>query len=91
LREVFPAAPCEIAAFLLDLWGMPDSVVAAVSMLEHPEREKAVGFTAVSALYFADQIASRATPPDPFPQEEWNADYARSLGCPEDLQYWVRN
>jgi HD-like signal output (HDOD) protein len=91
LREVFPAAPCEIAAFLLDLWGMPDSVVAAVSMLEHPEREKAAGFTAVSALYFADQVASRSNPPDPFPPEEWNPDYARSLGCPEDLQYWVRN
>jgi HD-like signal output (HDOD) protein len=90
LREVFQAAPCEIAAFLLDLWGMPDSVVAAVSMLEHPEREKATGFTAVSALYIADQIASRGTPPDPFPAEEWNADYPRSIGCPKDLQQWVR-
>jgi HD-like signal output (HDOD) protein len=90
LREVFQAAPCEIAAFLLDLWGMPDSVVAAVSMLEHPEKEKAAEFTAVSALYIADQIASRGTPPDPFPPEEWNAAYPRSLGCPEDLQQWVR-
>jgi HD-like signal output (HDOD) protein len=90
LREVCPAAPCEIAAFLLDLWGMPDSVVAAVSMMEHPEREKAAGFTAVSALYIADQIASRGTPPDPFPPEEWNAAYPRSLGYPEELQQWVR-
>jgi HD-like signal output (HDOD) protein/CheY-like chemotaxis protein len=90
LREVFAAAPCEIAAFLLDLWGMPDSVVAAVSMLENPEREKAAGFTAVSALYIGDQIASRSTPPDPFPPAEWNAAYPRSLGCPEELQQWVR-
>ena len=90
LREAFPAPPCEIAAFLLDLWGMPDSVVAAVSMLEHPEKEKAAAFTAVSALYIADQVASRGTPPDPFPPEEWNAAYPRSLGCPEDLQQWVR-
>ena len=90
LHEVLPAAPCEIAAFLLDLWGMPDSVVAAVSMLEHPEKEKAAGFTVVSALYIADQIASRETPPDPFPPEEWNAAYPRSIGCPEDIQQWVR-
>jgi HD-like signal output (HDOD) protein/CheY-like chemotaxis protein len=90
LREVFPASPCEIAAFLLDLWGMPDSVVAAVSMLEHPEKEKATEFTAVSALYFADQTASRATPPDPFPSEEWNPAYPHSIGCPEDLKEWVR-
>jgi HD-like signal output (HDOD) protein len=90
LSEVFPAAPCEIAAFLLDLWGMPDSVVAAVSMLDHPEKEKATGFSGVSALYIADQIASRATPPDPFPTAEWNPAYARSLGCPEELEQWGR-
>jgi HD-like signal output (HDOD) protein/CheY-like chemotaxis protein len=90
LREIFPAAPCEIAAFLLDLWGMPDSVVAAVSMLEHPERENAAGFSAVSALYIADQIASRGSPPDPFLAEEWNSAYLRSLGCPETFQQWVR-
>ncbi|HTA29232.1 MAG TPA: HDOD domain-containing protein, partial [Candidatus Cybelea sp.] len=90
LREVFPAGPCEIGAFLLDLWGMPDSVVAAVSMLENPEKEKATGFTAVSSLYFADQIASRGTPPDPFPPEEWNPAYPRSIGLPEELKQWVR-
>jgi HD-like signal output (HDOD) protein len=90
LREVFPAAPCEIAAFLLDLWGMPDSVVAAISKLEEPEKEKAAGFTVVSALYFADQVASRENPPDPFPPAEWNAAYPRSLGLPEEFKQWVR-
>jgi hypothetical protein len=59
-------------------------------MLEHPEKEKAAGFTVVSALYIADQIASRETPPDPFPPEEGNAAYPRSIGCPEDIQQWVR-
>jgi HD-like signal output (HDOD) protein len=91
LREIFQAAPCEIAAYLLDLWGMPASAVAAISMLEHPEREKAAGFTLASALYIADQVGSRETPPDPFPAEEWNAAYLRSIGCAEDLQSWTRN
>jgi HD-like signal output (HDOD) protein/CheY-like chemotaxis protein len=90
LREVVQAAPCEIAAYLLDLWGMPNSVVTAVSLLEHPEREKAAGFTAATALYIADQVASRETPPDPFPPEEWNAAYLRAAGCPQDLKEWVR-
>jgi hypothetical protein len=69
---------------------MPNSVVTAVSLLEHPEREKAARFTAATALYIADQVASRETPPDPFPPEEWNAAYLRSAGCPEDLKEWVR-
>jgi HD-like signal output (HDOD) protein len=90
LREVFQTAPCEIAAYLLDLWGMPDNVVAAVSLLEHPEKEKAAGFTISSALYIADQVGSRETPPHLFPPEEWNAAYLRSLGCVEDLQQWTR-
>ena len=91
LREVFQAAPCEIAAYLLDLWGMPDRVVAAVSMLDHPEKENAASFTAGTALYIADQVSSRGTPPDPFPPEEWNAAYLRSVGCCDDLQHWARS
>jgi HD-like signal output (HDOD) protein len=90
LREVFQAAPCKISAYLLDLWGLPKGVVMSVALLEHPEEEKAVEFTAATALYIADQISSRQTPPDPFPPEEWNAAYLRSIGCSEDLTRWVK-
>jgi HD-like signal output (HDOD) protein len=91
LREVFQASPCEISAYLLDLWGMPKCVVATVSLLEHPENENATEFTAASALYIANQVSARQTPPDPFPPEEWNTSYLRSIGCPEDLQHWARS
>jgi HD-like signal output (HDOD) protein len=91
LRQVFQIAPCEIAAYLLDLWGMPETVVAAISLLEHPENEKAAAFTMASALYIADQIGSKDTPPDPFPTEEWNAAYLRSIGCAEDIESWTRS
>jgi HD-like signal output (HDOD) protein len=91
LRQSFQAAPCEIAAYLLDLWGMPSAAVTAVSLLDNPEKEKAVSFTPSSALYVADQIASRETPPDPFPAEEWNVAYMRSIGCPEEMESWTRH
>jgi HD-like signal output (HDOD) protein len=90
LHEEFHAAPCQIAAYLLDMWGMPESVVAAVSHLEHPEDRNAAGFSVASALYIADQVGTRDTPPDLFPPEEWNAAYLRSIGCPDDLQNWAR-
>jgi HD-like signal output (HDOD) protein/CheY-like chemotaxis protein len=90
LREVFQAAPCEIGAYLLDLWGMPNSVVAAVSLLEHPEKENAAGFTIASSLHIADHVATKESPPDPFPAAEWNVAYLRSIGCSEDLQHWTR-
>jgi HD-like signal output (HDOD) protein len=91
LRAAFHVAPCEIAAYLLDLWGMPATAVAAVSFLEQPEKENATAFTPASALYIADQIASRETPPDPFDAEEWNVAYLRSIGCPEDMDSWARS
>ena len=91
LREIFDAAPCDIAAYLLDLWGMPSVAVTAVSLLENPEKEKSKKFTPSSALYIADQIASRDSSPDPFPPEEWNPGFLRSIGCPEDMKSWVRS
>ena len=91
LAERLGAAPSQIAAYLLDLWGLPPSVVAAVSLLGHPEEEEAAAFTMASALYIADQVASRATPPDPFAAPEWNAAYLRSIGCPDELKHWSRS
>jgi HD-like signal output (HDOD) protein/CheY-like chemotaxis protein len=90
LREVFHAAPAEIAAYLLDLWGMPDSVVSAVSLLDNPRAAGSEAFSPAAALYIADQVASRDTPPDSFPPDEWNAAYLRSIHCPDDLDQWAR-
>ena len=90
LRDIFQAAPSKIAAYLLDLWGLPKSVVTSVSLVENPEEENATEFTAATALYIADQISSRGTPPDSFPPEEWNTAYLRSVGCSDDIKQWSR-
>jgi HD-like signal output (HDOD) protein len=90
LREEFQAAPCDVAGYLLDLWGLPKNVVTSISLLDHPEEEKAAKFTATTALYIANQISTRETPPDPFAPEEWNPAYLRSVGCSEDLRHWAR-
>jgi HD-like signal output (HDOD) protein len=91
LREVFHTAPCEIAAYLLDLWGMPGATVTAVSLLENPAKENSKSFTPSSALYIANNIGARESSPDSFPPDEWDPAYLRSIGCPEDMKSWVRN
>jgi HD-like signal output (HDOD) protein len=91
LRAVFKATPSQIAAYLLDLWGMPDNVVTALSYLDHPEKEGAAEFSITAALFIADQIASRNSPPDSCPPPEWNGAYLRALGCPEDPKFWERS
>jgi HD-like signal output (HDOD) protein len=91
LREAFKASPSQIGAFLLDLWGMPDNVVAALSSLDNPGALGAAEFSITAALFIADQIATRKYPPDSCQPPEWNAAYLRSINCPEDAKSWERN
>jgi HD-like signal output (HDOD) protein len=90
LREAFQATSAQVGTYLLDLWGMPDTVVTAVSNLDHPEKAKTSGFSLTSALYIADAIASRSHSPDPCTPAAWNPAYVRSLGCPDTIKSWER-
>jgi HD-like signal output (HDOD) protein len=90
LRHQFHAAHCQIAAYLLDLWGLPAATVSAVSLMDHPEAQKPGAFSMASALYVADQVAGREFAPDSFPPDEWDAAYLRSIGCSGDPGQWTR-
>ena len=91
LREAFQASPAQAGGYLLDLWGMPENVAAAVSLLDAPEDEGATQFSLAAALYIGDHVATLKYPPDPCPPMEWKAAYVRSLGCAEDLKFWLRD
>jgi HD-like signal output (HDOD) protein len=91
LRETFQATPGGIAAYLLDLWGMPDSVIQGIMWIDHPEQENSSEFSVLSALYIADQLACRKSPPDPFGVSEWNTEYLQKIGCAEDVAVWGKN
>ncbi len=90
LVEEFKSTPVQLTAYLMELWGMPAEVVAALSLLDHPQQEPGGAFSLASALYLADHLASRAAPADDFPQEPWNMDYLRSIGCEADLAEWEK-
>ncbi|HEX3718988.1 MAG TPA: HDOD domain-containing protein [Verrucomicrobiae bacterium] len=90
LAKTFGTTPSQIAAFLLDLWGMPPGAVQAVSELDRAARQSATDFSMASALYIADQMATRNSPPDQFLAAEWDADYVRSIGCPPEVEAWDR-
>jgi HD-like signal output (HDOD) protein len=90
LAESFDTTPSQIAAYLLDLWGMPSEVVEAVAALDPAARQNGNDFSLSSALYVADQMAARKTPPDQFPTSDWDADYLRSIGCAPEVEAWDR-
>jgi len=88
LLEAFQATPAQLTAYLMELWGMPEEVVAALSFQDNPQREPGNTFTLTSALYVADHLAARKVPPDDFALEGWNVDYLKAIGCQDDLAQW---
>ena len=88
LRGAFQASPSQVSAYLLALWGLPESVVGAIEALDNPVADPANGFTLRAALYIADHLASAKFPPDSFPVEEWKADYLKSTGSEDQIQAW---
>jgi HD-like signal output (HDOD) protein/CheY-like chemotaxis protein len=88
LREIFHTTPAQITAYVMELWGMPGSVIAAIALQDDPQQEPGGAFSLASALYVADNIASRKSPPDGFPVEAWNAEYLRAIGCLDDIPAW---
>jgi HD-like signal output (HDOD) protein len=91
LLDTFNTTPFRITAYLLELWGMPDRVISAVSFLHQPEQQHPGDFSVTTALYIADQIASRKSPPDSFAVPEWNTTYLQAVGCMEDVAAWEKD
>jgi HD-like signal output (HDOD) protein len=84
----FHTTPAQLTAYLMELWGMPTEVVTALGYQDNPQEEPGGAFSLTSALYIADHLASRRSPPDDFGVEEWNKDYLQTIGCVEDLPRW---
>jgi HD-like signal output (HDOD) protein/CheY-like chemotaxis protein len=91
LRETFQAAPCQLAAYILELWGLPEPVVHGISHMETPEENKEPGFNMTSALYIADRLTAVKFPIDSLPVEPWRTDYLHSIGCAEDVPVWEKS
>jgi HD-like signal output (HDOD) protein len=88
LREAFRSSPGQLTAYVLELWGMPADVIAAIALLDDPSAERAKGFTPASALYIADGVVSRQSLSAAFVPEEWNISYLKAIGCLENLPAW---
>ncbi len=88
LLETFQTTPSQLTAYLMELWGMAAEVVTALSYQDNPQQEPSGVFSLTSALYAADHIASRKSPPDSFALEEWNLPYLQKIGCQDDLALW---
>jgi HD-like signal output (HDOD) protein len=62
-RNVFGAAHPEVGAYLLGLWGLPNSIVEAVAFYDNPSNSNATHFDALTAVHIADCLVSAETRP----------------------------
>ncbi len=88
-RCLFGAAHGETGAYLLGLWGLPESIVEAVAYHHQPHLCETPGFTALTAVHMANALAHelsldpRLSTPDPVDQ-----GYLESLGLDHRLDHW---
>jgi HD-like signal output (HDOD) protein len=86
---VFGTTHAEVGGYLLSLWGLPDSVVKAVTFHHRPAQSGEQGFGPVAAVYAAEILewnassngASTTVPPD--------GDYFAALGLAEEFPRWA--
>lgn len=60
--QIFGCTHAEVGAYLLGLWGLPDSVVQAVAWHHMPSRSGASAFAPVIAVHIADACYHRLYP-----------------------------
>jgi HD-like signal output (HDOD) protein/CheY-like chemotaxis protein len=82
-RDAFGAMSTELSAFMLHLWGLPETAIEAVIFCHAPwENPKSAGFNPATALYMADILMRQRQPPDAFATPSLNQDYLESVDAP---------
>ena len=84
--EVFGASHAQVGAYLMSLWGLPDSVVAAIAWHHDPGSSgEGGGFNPLTAVHIANGLI---TPSDKGLPIDMN--YLKQIQCDTKLNEWAR-
>jgi putative nucleotidyltransferase with HDIG domain len=90
-QELAGVSHAEIGAYLLGLWGLPDSIVQAVAHHHMPQRMGECRFDVLSATYVANHLANEHTPLSPNGtrnRQVIDRSYLAALGVSDKLGMW---
>ena len=85
-EEILGHSHCDVGAYLVGLWGLPNPVVECVAYHHAPLACAASGFTALTAVHAADAIVS-AEGNDELPNLD--SDYIEQLGLTPRVAHWL--
>lgn len=84
----FGCTHAQVGAYLLGLWGLPDSIVEAVAWHHEPVHGKALGFCPLVAVHAAERLRSRQNGTASAAQGP-DSQYLAGLGLADRLPAWT--
>lgn len=89
-RKIFGTTHAEVGAYMLGLWGLDDSVVAAVAYHHKPaEFAGSTQFSSLTAVYIASTAVETRKSKDPLPLTEClDINYLKTLGLEAKIESW---
>jgi len=87
-REVFGTGHAEVGAYLLELWGFPGSITAAIAFHHVPREYPGNNFNPLTAVHAANALAYEAHPARWGPASTIDHTYLAKLGLTERLSVW---
>lgn len=89
-REVLGATHCEMGAYLMALWGLPDSVVEAIMFHHNPSASHGAGFSPLSAVHLANYLSHHLSPSEDSPVDiQPDIAYLEAIGKRAKLSKWI--
>lgn len=89
-RRVFGATYQEVGAYLLGLWGLPDSIVEAVAFHQSPSQSPRNAFSPLTAVHVADFLSGESNRASARNAENVEVDlvYLARLGLKDRMDSW---
>ncbi len=79
----------EVGAYLLGLWGFPNSIVEAVAFHHSPRLAAGDGLTLPLLIHFADRLIHERRAPDAsVPERNWGPELLETLGLMDRWREW---
>jgi putative nucleotidyltransferase with HDIG domain len=84
-HEVFQVTHAQVGAYLLDLWGLPATLVEAVALHHTPAHTSEAAFNPLTAVYVGNYLEQAGEGPG---LNQLDSNYLGQLGLEQRLEVW---
>lgn len=88
-QDLFGCTHAEVGAYLLGIWGLPDSIVEAVAWHHRPAASSVTDFSALAAVHVASALVARADTSLPDADRSINFGFLEKIGKLGQLGIWM--